>query len=80
MEDRYCGRARVTSANGSSRVEKTVWEVCFEMTGYWVTLIAGVWVALSPFFVAASSLKWSNVVFGIVIAALTYYGSASKLK
>jgi SPW repeat len=50
------------------------------MTAYWVTLIAGVWVALSPFFVAASSLKWSNVVFGIVIASLTYYGSASKLK
>ena len=50
------------------------------MTAYWVTLIAGVWVALSPFFVSGISLKWSNVVFGIVIASLTYYGSASKLK
>ena len=50
------------------------------MTAYWVTLIAGVWVALSPFFLLASTLKWSNVVFGIAIAALTYYGSTSKLK
>ena len=50
------------------------------MTAYWVTLIAGVWVALSPFFVTGSSLKWSNVVFGIAIASLTYYGSASKFK
>ncbi len=50
------------------------------MTAYWVTLIAGVWVVLSPFFVSGSSLKWSNVVFGIVIATLTYYGSTSKSK
>ena len=50
------------------------------MTAYWVTLFAGVWVALSPFFVLGSSLKWSNVIFGIVIAALTYYGSISKPK
>ncbi|HLQ63625.1 MAG TPA: SPW repeat protein, partial [bacterium] len=50
------------------------------MTAYWVTLLAGVWVALSPFFLFGSSLKWSNVVFGIVIAALTYYRSTSKPK
>ncbi len=50
------------------------------MTAYWVTLLAGVWVALSPFFLFGSSLKWSNVVFGIVIAALTYHRSTSKPK
>lgn len=50
------------------------------MTAYWVTLVASVWVVLSPFFVSSSTLKWSNVLFGIVIAALTYYGSTSKPK
>lgn len=48
------------------------------MAAYWVALVAGVWVALSPFFVSGASLKWSNVLFGIVIATLTYYGSATK--
>ena len=51
------------------------------MTAYWVILVAGVWVVLSPFFLlSGSSLKWSNVIFGILIAALTYYSSTSKLK
>jgi hypothetical protein len=50
------------------------------MTTYWVILVAGVWVVLSPFFLSGGNLKWSNVIFGIVIAALTYYGSTSKPK
>jgi hypothetical protein len=50
------------------------------MPAYWVTLVASVWVVLSPFFVSSSTLKWSNVLFGIVIAALIYYGSTSKPK
>jgi hypothetical protein len=50
------------------------------MASYWVTLVSGVWVILSPFFLSGDGLKWSNVIFGIVIAALTYYGSTSKLK
>ncbi len=50
------------------------------MTAYWVSLVASVWVVLSPFFLSSSTLKWSNVIFGIVIAALIYYGSISKTK
>ena len=50
------------------------------MSAYWVTLLAGVWVVLSPFFLSGSGLKWSNVIFGIVVVALTYYGSTMKPK
>ncbi len=45
------------------------------MAAYWVGLLAGVWVVLSPFFLQGNGLKWSNVIFGIVIVAITYYGT-----
>lgn len=51
------------------------------MWANWVAILAGLWVIISPFVLtAANSLKWSNVISGIVVAVLVYYGTTMKPK
>ena len=42
----------------------------------WVNGILGIWLVISPFVVEANVGKWSNVIFGIIIAALSVWANA----
>lgn len=46
----------------------------------WLNVILGLWVVVSPFLIrgAPSTLVWSNVIVGIVIAVLAYMATSAK--
>lgn len=45
----------------------------------WLTVLFGLWVLVSPFILTqASTLKWSNVIFGILVAVFAYMTTTKK--
>lgn len=43
----------------------------------WVNSILGIWLVISPFLVEASAGKWSNIISGVVIVALSVWANAA---
>jgi hypothetical protein len=44
----------------------------------WVNSILGIWLVISPFVVGADAGKWSSVVSGVIIAALSVWSNAGQ--